>query len=63
MKKEKRKNVYKHKFSLRTGEIIHVNGIPCEYLGIGSFGTNTYPGKPRITEKRIENEGWWQKYI
>jgi len=32
-------------------EVIDVNGIPREYLGVGSFGTNTYPGKPRSVEK------------
>ena len=37
---------YKHKFSLRAGEIAHINGVPCVYLGMGNFGTNTYPGKP-----------------
>jgi hypothetical protein len=53
MKKEQN---YKHKFSLRVGEVIHVNGIPCEYLGLGSFGTNTYPGKPSSVKKGTENE-------
>lgn len=48
---EKEKSIYKHKFNLRVGEIAHINGIPCEYLGTGSFGTNTYPGKPRSVEK------------
>ncbi len=38
--------LYKHKFSLGIGEIIHVNGIPCEYLGMGNFGTNTYLNAP-----------------
>ena len=42
---------YEHKFSLRIGEVIHINGIPCEYLGMGSFGTNTYPGKPSDVPK------------
>lgn len=47
MRNKKEKSIYKYKFSLRPGEIIHVNGIPCECLSrTGSFGTNTYPGKP-----------------
>lgn len=36
---------YKHNFSLRIGEVIHIGSIPCEYLGMGKFGTNTYPRK------------------
>lgn len=51
MKKEK----YKHNFSLRCGEVVHINGIPCEYLGMGNFGSNTYPGKP-ITVKGKEKD-------
>jgi len=46
---------YKHKFSLRVGEIVHINGIPCEYLGMGNFGTNTYPGKPQLVDN--EDQG------
>ena len=40
------KDKYKHKFSLRIGEVVHINGIPCEYLGSDVFATNTYPGRP-----------------
>ena len=49
---------YKHKFSLRIGEIAHVNGVPCESLGLGNFGTNTYPGKPAsASQSGVENDG------
>ena len=44
---------YKHKFSLRVGEIAHINGIPCEYLGLGNFGTDTHPGKPASASQQI----------
>ncbi len=47
---------YKHKFSLRVGEVAHVNGIPCEYLGMGNFGTNTYPGKPQLIDDKDHNQ-------
>jgi hypothetical protein len=49
---KKCKTDYDHKFSLRIGEIIHINGIPCEYLGRGTFGTNTYPGKPQSLQEK-----------
>lgn len=65
--RKKKEQIYKHKFSLRIGEIIHVNGIPCEYLGLGAFGSNTYPGKPSSIKKGTENETsyswitiWWK---
>ncbi len=52
---------YKHKFSLRVGEVIHINGIPCEYLGMGNFGTNTHPNKPLKVSKdnkiKVKNNG------
>jgi len=49
---------YKHKFSLRVGEIAKVNGIPCEYLGMGNFGTNTYPGKPKRVKCRMTTNNY-----
>lgn len=50
--------IYKHKFSLRIGEVVHVNGIPCEYLGMGNFGTNTYPNKPpKVSEDNKKKKG------
>ncbi|MFW9871650.1 MAG: hypothetical protein ACFFG0_01020 [Candidatus Thorarchaeota archaeon] len=50
-KKKDNKVEYKHIFSLREGEVININGIPCEYLGFGSFGSNTNPGMPRRIER------------
>jgi len=47
-----KKQNYKHRFSLRVGEITHINGVPCEYLGMGNFGTNTYPGRPVTTQDK-----------
>jgi len=49
----KKNRKYNHNFSLRVGEIVHINGIPCEYLGRGNFGSNTYPGKPRFEGESI----------
>jgi hypothetical protein len=28
-------------YQLEVGDILHINGIPCEYLGDGKIGTNT----------------------
>lgn len=47
---------YKHKFSLQVGEIAQINGIPCEYLGMGNFGTNTYPGRPPSVKKQLASQ-------
>lgn len=55
LRKNKNKPKYKHIFSLQEGEVIHINGIPCRYLGLGTFGSNTYPGKPRSV-KGEDNE-------
>jgi len=49
--RNKIENNYKYRFSLRIGEIAHVNGIPCEYLGMGNFGTDTHPGRPRTVKE------------
>ncbi len=47
---------YKHKFSLQIGEIAHINGVPCEYIGMGNFRTNTYPGKPlEVSKDKIDS--------
>lgn len=47
------KEKYSHRFSLRVGEVARINGISCEYLGSGTFATNTrllFP-KGKINER------------
>ena len=58
---------YKHTFSLTAGNIVKINEIPCEYLGMGVFGTNTYPGKPRSLlsniKKKSKNMFSWLSHL
>ena len=32
---------YDHVYELRRGDVIKIDGLPLEYLGNSSFGTNT----------------------
>ncbi len=45
---------YNYEFSLRVGKVVSVHGVPCEHLGLGAFGTNTYPGKPAVAPQEIK---------